>query len=101
MSVPAHTQTSFENKNHAMKMFLENIIKRFSDLLFSRLDKDVFTTENSVRYTFFAALQESGQFQPVDAILEFPHPDIERGVCAASREGLLSLYPERGGDAAS
>ncbi len=25
----------------------------------------------------------------------------ERGVCAASREGLLSLYPERGGDAAS
>ena len=61
-----------------VKMLLEKPIKRFSFLLRSRLDKDIFTTEDSVRYTFFAALLESGELQPENMILEFPHPHIAR-----------------------
>jgi len=58
-------------------MLLEKAIDRFGALLRTRLEQGVFTTEDSVRYTFFAALLETGDIQPESVILEFPHPDIK------------------------
>ncbi|HEX5398308.1 MAG TPA: hypothetical protein VFY06_04595 [Verrucomicrobiae bacterium] len=50
--------------------------ERFSQLLDIRLAKSVFTTEDSVRYTFFAAVLECENLNPEDIILEHRHPKI-------------------------
>jgi len=57
-------------------MVLQSILERFGELLNVRLAKAVFTTEDSIRYTFFAALLEKGGVQPEDVILEYRHPGI-------------------------
>lgn len=49
----------------------------FRELLRRRFEANVFTTEDSVRYTFFAALLRDGLL-PEQVILEFPHPLIQR-----------------------
>ena len=36
------------------------------------------TTEDSIRYTFFAALIASGEIEPHEVLLEVPHPKIRR-----------------------
>ena len=45
-------------------------------MLDTRLAKPVFTTEDSLRYTFFAALLECENLKPEDIILEHRHPTI-------------------------
>jgi hypothetical protein len=57
-------------------MMLHATLERFSDLLSVRLNKGVFTTEDSVRHTFFTApLQQSG-LNSEDVVLEYSHPSI-------------------------
>jgi hypothetical protein len=55
---------------------LQSALERFGELLHTRLEKGVFTTEDAVRYTFFAALLQSGSFHPHEVIPEFRHPAI-------------------------
>lgn len=52
---------------------LDEILKLFADYLDVRLDKGVFTTEDSVRYTFFAAMLSATDLRPEDVIQEYPH----------------------------
>ena len=53
------------------------ILEKFGELLDKRFALGVVTTEDSIRYTFFAALLEAG-VQPHQVVLEYPHPSIER-----------------------
>lgn len=53
------------------------IFETFADLIAERLIARVPTTEDSVRYTLFAALLEHG-VRPKDVVLEYPHPKIPR-----------------------
>ncbi len=48
----------------------------FAELLANRLNLQVHTTEDGVRYTFFAALLSAG-FSPHQMALEFPHAAIK------------------------
>ena len=57
---------------------MQGIFQLFTDLLEERLSLGVFTTEDSVRYTFFQALTQGGHNQHTDIVLEYPHPEIER-----------------------
>lgn len=57
-------------------MNLSLILDRFAELLHARLESDAFTTEDSVRYTFFAALLEKGGIECHNVIMEYPHPSI-------------------------
>lgn len=50
----------------------------FASLLLRRLNLGVYTTEDSVRYTFFAALLSAGNIKPENVILELPHAKIKR-----------------------
>ena len=54
------------------------IVEQFSSLLNDRLSFCVNTTEDSVRYTFFASILYSGVWHPHEMILEFTHPEIQR-----------------------
>lgn len=49
----------------------------FVKLLWQRLGAGVYTTEDSIRFTFFAALLQNG-VRPEQVVLEFPHP-VMRG----------------------
>lgn len=57
---------------------LKPVFANFAQLLDERLRDQVFTTEDSVRYTFFLALIESGYCKHTDIILEMPHPSIPK-----------------------
>jgi hypothetical protein len=57
-------------------MVLQSTLERFGELLNVRLSKAIFTTEDSIRFTFFAALLEKGGVQSEDIILEYRHPGI-------------------------
>jgi hypothetical protein len=52
------------------------IFEQFASLLNTRLSNAVITTEDSVRYSFYAAILYSGILQPHEMIMEFPHPEI-------------------------
>ena len=54
---------------------MNKILIEFSSLLKERLG-EVFTTEDSVRYTFFLALMKTSHISHKDVILEYPHPNI-------------------------
>lgn len=54
------------------------IFDNFAKLLEERLRNGVFTTEDSVRYTFFLALLEAKYCKHTDIILELPHPSIPK-----------------------
>ncbi|MBW1716821.1 MAG: hypothetical protein JRH08_15300 [Deltaproteobacteria bacterium] len=51
------------------------IFEKFGELLNERFRRGVVTTEDSVRYTFFAALLDAG-VTPHEVVLEYPHPAI-------------------------
>jgi hypothetical protein len=51
----------------------QEIYKAFNNELSSRLQKNVFTTEDSVRYTFFHALMKHTSLAAHEIVLEFPH----------------------------
>ncbi len=53
------------------------IFEEFGNLLDERFNRGVVTTEDSVRYTFFAALLKAG-VTPDQVVLEYPHPEIDR-----------------------
>jgi hypothetical protein len=57
-------------------MIRQETWERLGELLEVRLAKGVFTTEDSVRYTFFIALLEREHLKPEDIILEHRHPGI-------------------------
>jgi hypothetical protein len=57
---------------------LRATLERFDELLQERLNAEVFTTEDSIRYTFFHALIEAGYCKLVEVILEMSHPAIPR-----------------------
>jgi len=57
-------------------MTLPAVLERFGELLHTRLESDVLTTEDSVRYTFFAALLEKGGIDCHNVIMEYRHPSI-------------------------
>jgi len=57
-------------------MRLAHTFKQFSTLLGERLGLEVFTTEDSIRYTFYTALLSSTGLKHTDVILEHPHPVI-------------------------
>ena len=48
----------------------------FARLLTERIQAGVRTTEDTVRYTFYNALRESGRFGHTEIVLEYPHPTI-------------------------
>jgi hypothetical protein len=51
---------------------------KFAELMGRRLQRGVFTTEDSVRYTFFIAIVEALGIDPADIVLEYPHTKIAR-----------------------
>lgn len=56
---------------------MQSIFTTFADLIRERIEAGTPTTEDSVRYTFFAALLENG-VAAKDVVLEYPHPAIAR-----------------------
>ena len=56
----------------------ENVYKAFNEILKNRLQNNVFTTEDSVRYSFFVALLLERSFDPNDIIMEYPHNRIKK-----------------------
>lgn len=61
---------------NSLNMSLPSVLERFGELLYARLENDVFTTEDSVRYKFFAALLEKGGIDCHNVIMEYRHPTI-------------------------
>ena len=56
---------------------MDSIFADFAALLETRVSRGVLTTEDSVRYTLFAAMLQNN-VEPDAVILEFPHPVIAR-----------------------
>ena len=56
---------------------LQLTFQKFAELLDTRFSKDVFTKEDSIRYTFFYAMCLELGLGPEDIILESVHPNIE------------------------
>lgn len=54
---------------------MTNVVEDFTQLLRKRLALRVPTTEDSIRYTFFAALLTHG-ISPELVVLEYPHPSL-------------------------
>jgi len=59
-------------------MQMQRVFHVFSELMQSRLKKGVYTTEDSIRYTFFAALLRETELRPEDVVLEERHPHPEK-----------------------
>ena len=53
------------------------VLEHFSAMLRARFTAGVFTTEDSVRYTFYSAASLYGGIRHTEVVLEFPHPVIE------------------------
>jgi hypothetical protein len=73
---------------------MKEVLEEFSTLLGERLSK-TYTTEDSVRYTFFAAILKRTNIAPYEIILEYPHPKIPRArvdtyiSSSSGRKGLV------------
>lgn len=57
---------------------VDEAFKLFSELLEERFNREIFTTEDSVRYTLFHCLTKCMNLNPSDIILEQAHPTIPR-----------------------
>jgi len=67
---------------------VKTVFSDFAALLEQRLTSEVFTTEDSVRYTFFYALLKNNFCQHTEVILEKTHPTISKAeldlfICAS------------------
>ena len=71
-------------------MNIESIIRLFCSLLSDRLKAGTHTTEDSVRFTFFAAMLKEG-INPSDVVLEYPHPNL-------TRKTIDTWIVQKGGD---
>lgn len=58
---------------------LERVFESFAELLSERFSHQIFTTEDSVRYTFYHCLGQYTSLKPSDIVLEHPHSYITRG----------------------
>jgi hypothetical protein len=58
-----------------MKDLMVKVMEEFTQLLEKRLALRVLTTEDSVRYTLFAALLANG-VSPEQTVMEYPHPSL-------------------------
>ena len=56
---------------------MDIVFTDFTNLLETRFNGNVLTTEDSVRYTLFASMLHNN-ISPNAVILEFPHPEIPR-----------------------
>ena len=68
------------SQGEQVREMIDSILQSFGKLLSVRLQKGVYTTEDSVRYTFFAALNNVARLNPEDIIIEYPHPTIKRAM---------------------
>lgn len=59
-------------------MDIREVWVEFSSMLEKRLNNDLHTSEDSVRYTFFCALVRKGNVEPYELVLERSHPAITR-----------------------
>jgi len=59
-------------------MIIDETLRQFARLLEDRFSRHVFTTEDSIRYTFFYCLSNLGNLPPSDIILESPHTSIPK-----------------------
>jgi hypothetical protein len=57
-------------------MNFETVFKYFGSALNERLERNVPTTEDSVRYTFFYAILQENSVSHTDIVLEYPHPAL-------------------------
>jgi hypothetical protein len=57
-------------------MDMQRVFDEFAALLEARYKAGVPTTEDSVRYTFYAAALRHGNLDPAEVVLEYPHPSI-------------------------
>lgn len=55
---------------------MKEVLEEFSILLRNRLSSNIVSTEDSIRYTFFAALLKRTNIAPNEIIFEYPHPKI-------------------------
>lgn len=62
------------------------VFKSFCNLLSNRLNKNILTTEDSIRYTFFHSLVTKGGYKPNDIILEHPYKHFK------FKDNKLDLY---------
>ncbi len=72
---------------------MKEVLKEFSILLRNRLSSKIFSTEDSIRYTFFVALLKTTSITPDEVILEYPHPKIS----GAEVDTYIPSTLERGG----
>lgn len=54
---------------------MQKIFQDFTREIGERLSSGIHTTEDSIRYTFFYCLTQSG-YSPADILLEYPHPAL-------------------------
>ena len=74
---------------------MEEVFSDFATYLSERLHRGVFTSEDSVRYTFFHALVSSGSCSHSDIVLEMPHPAL------SGKKIDTVIEPSRGGPSAA
>ncbi len=55
---------------------MEDILADFAGVIRRRLENRSYTTEDSVRYSFFVALLAHSSLEPHEVVLEYPHPQI-------------------------
>lgn len=53
-----------------------DVWEHYADLLTQRLQRAVYTTEDSIRYTFFGSVLLCGAATADSIVLEYPHPHI-------------------------
>lgn len=57
---------------------LKNTIEEFHNLLWERLENGIYTTEDTIRYTFFHSLYKKLDISPSHIILEYPISSLNR-----------------------
>ncbi len=57
-------------------MQTKQVLEHFAAMLRARFTAGVFTTEDSVRYTFYSAASLYGGIRHTEVVLEYPHPVI-------------------------
>jgi hypothetical protein len=76
---------------------IDETLQLFANLIEERFAKEIFTTEDSVRYTFFYCLTKSRNLSPSDIILEQPHPSIPRAevdMYVPAKDGIAEFFFE-------
>lgn len=67
------------------------VCEPFVAMLRDRFAASAFTTEDSIRYTFYAAASLHAGVRPIDVILEYPHPTI----AGAEIDTMIAANAER------